>query len=527
VEPIERAFGRLARRRTLAILFTAAAAFAMRAALLPILPSRDPLITDEFSYLLASDTFASGRLTNPTHPLWTHFESIHILQHPTYMSMYHVAQGLILAAGKVVVGHPWAGVWASVVVMCALLCWMLQGWLPPAWALLGGLVAALRLGLYSYWVNSYWGGAAAAIGGLLLLGAAPRWMRRPRWQHAVVMALGIAILANSRPYEGLILALGVGAWITLWLRRQPWTLTARLLLPMALVLVPCGCSTAWYYWRVTGSAVRMPYQEARHQYAVARIFLWERPNPVPAYRHAALRDFYVGWELPKFLESKTPAGLARDTIGKAGLFWMFFLGPALSAPLLFGRRLFRDRRMRPLVAIGALFAAGLLVNTWFYPHYAAPALGLLYVLVLQGWRHLRASGPRGLAAARSIAIVCVAMTVLRAAAQPLSFYLPPDWPMTWYNTRAGNTDRARMLRDLERQPGRHLVIVRYRPEHYSLVEWVYNDASIDAARVVWAREMDPVANRELFDYFKDRTVWLAEPDATPPRIGPYPATPAP
>jgi hypothetical protein len=292
---------------------------------------------------------------------------------------------------------------------------------------------------------------------------------------------------------------------------------------MALVLAPCGCALGYYYWRVTGSPVRMPYQEARDQYAAARIFLWERPNPIPPYRHASLRGFYVGWELQEFLASKTPAGLLRDTLGKVGLFWMFFLGPALTVPLVFGRRLFFDRRVRPLLAVGAVTGAGLLLNTWFYPHYAAPVLGVLYVLILQGMRHLRFAGPRGIAASRAIVVVCVAMSVLRAAAQPLAFYMPLDWPMTWYHTRPGNTDRARIQEQLEREPGRHLVMVRYRPDHFALAEWVYNDASIDQSRVVWAREMDASANREVLDYFKDRRVWLVEPDETPPRLTPYPS----
>ena len=521
---VERTFGRLARRRRLAVLATGLAALAGRAVLLPVLPIRQPVITDENSYLLAADTFASGRLTNPTHPLWTRFETIHVIQQPTYASMYHVAQGLILGAGKIVVGHPWAGVWASVVVMCALFCWMLQGWLPPGWALLGGLIGVLRLGLFGYWINSYWGGAAPAIGGLLVLGATPRLMRRPRARYALLMALGMAILANSRPYEGFVLSFAVVAWMAAWLLRQPrpLALAARLLVPMALVLVPCGGAMSYYYWRVTGNPLRMPYQADRDQYAPAGIFLWERPRAIPAYRHTSMRDFYVGWELEKFLEAKTPSGLARNTAGKAVAFWMFYLGPALTLPLVFGRRLFRDRRVRPLVAIGAVFVGGLLLDTWFYAHYAAPIVGLVYALVLQGMRHLHAGGPRGEAAVRWVVVVCVAMAALRAVGQPLAFYMPPDWPMTWYYTRPGNTGRARIQTQLQHEPGRHLVLVRYRPGHNAFEEWVYNEASIDAAPVVWAREMDPARNRELLDYFKDRRAWLVEADSVPPAVVPYP-----
>src|SRR5207245_4867287 len=168
-------------------------------------------------------------------------------------------------------------------LMCAAICWMLQAWLPPLWALLGGLMAVMQLGTLTYWANSYWGGAVAALGGALVLGALPRIKRYQRVGDALVMGVGLAILANSRPYESLFFCLPIGTALAVWTlgKKRPRHISlGRVLLPLGLVLGLTLGAMGYYFWRTTGTPFRTPYQVTKEAYHFV-YFHWQKLDPAP------------------------------------------------------------------------------------------------------------------------------------------------------------------------------------------------------------------------------------------------------
>ena len=535
-EKWERQFAILARRRALAVFSIGLLALALRAALLPILPVPEPAIHDEFSHLLLADTLAHGRMANPTHPMWIHFETFHVNQKPAYASMYYPGQGLFLAAGQVFGGHPFWGVWLGVGLMCAAICWMLQGWLPPGWALLGGFLAVMRLALFSYWANTYYGGAVAAIGGALVLGALPRIKRKQRVHDAIVMAVGLALLANTRAYESLFFCVPIAGALLLWMTGKngpaPPLSLRRIVLPLGLTLIIAFSGMGYYFWRVTGSPFRIPYQVNIAAYHLV-YFPWQKLAAPADYHHEVMREFYQGAPVvgQYNLAHRHPFG---TLFLKPVPFWLFYFGPLLTLPFLAwlairSRGRFRcpvSRKSRFLLLVCGSTFVGLALPIYLPPaHYAAALTAAVFVLVLQAMRSMRLWRPDGRPAGkflvRAVPVICFALLPLRAAAPLLHIPLPPTVAHTWYSTDFHNLDRARVLAQLRAEPGRHLAIVRYRPDHEILEEWVYNEADIDGSSVVWARDMGAAKNQELIDYYKDRRLWLVEPDEKPVRVTPY------
>lgn len=491
-----------------ALVFTPVAA---RLALLPWAGTPLPRIHDEFCYLLAGDTFASGRLTNPTHPMWRHFETFHVIHQPTYNSKYPPGQGLWLAAGQRLAGQPWFGVVASYAAMLAAFCWAFHGWLPRRWALVACVIAIVRFPVYHYWLNSYWGGALAATGGALLVGAVGRMRSGLNRRAAAVAGLGLAVLAVSRPFEGLVLAVALTppAAGALWKRRGQWAA----LIP-GLIVVGGGLLWLGYYNRaVTGHSLKLPYFVHEEQYTREPSFFFQHAREGLTYRYEAMRSIHQQ-PIPLTPKKVFIQSLQILEVVRYSYRWEDFATVCFGFATLLMLPFALRRRSGRLPAVWLMLALPLLLlSRWYFEHYGAPMASLrLLVLVIGlrgaaawlGWRWVR---PFALRAGITVVALGIALYAL--------FCIEG-----WRTVSGLPADRAAVIERLSHRNGKHLVIVRYAANHNAHYEWVFNGADIDGSRIVWARDMGEAANRPLVEYFKDRAIWLLEPDIAPrePRL---------
>jgi hypothetical protein len=493
----------LARHKTLSWVGVGVLILVVRAALLPVWPIPKPTIYDEFSYLLQADTFAHGRLTNPAHPLWQFFESTYILQQPTYASRFPPAQALVMALGQVIFGHPWFGVWLSAGLLAAALCWALQGWLPPGWALFGAFIG-LNLCLFSYWMNSYWGGAVTAIGGALVTGAWARIIRAKQWRYAWVFGIGAVIVVLARPFEGLLLV--VPALIGLSMANR----TARVWLPIVLTGVAGASWLAYDNYRVTGHPVRLPYREYYEQYEIVPPFSFMPISTAPrTLRHFDLESRNRGtyerarsWRL--FVDRPLDwLTLLRYYYGN--LIWLLPLG-------MFTVFLWRSKRTHFAAILVALAGAASLIEAWWYPHYGAPFLAALLILAAQSMRYLRQWKYHGWELGRFLvnAIpVAVLLVMIASEAEAVATNRTPDQIQA---RNAQNAQKETVAQELlEKMSGQHVIFVRYAGLPSPHEEWIYNPADIDAAPVIWALDLGQMENEKLRRYYAGRSCWLFKP----------------
>jgi hypothetical protein len=453
--------------------------------------------------------------------MWIHFESFHIIQQPTYMSKYPPAQGLALAAGQLIAGHPIFGVWMSFGLMCAAISWMLYAWVPPRWAVFGGVLAVINptLGIAGYWAQTYWGGAVAATGGSLVLGGIRRLMRQPRVGDSLLTGIGLAILANSRPFEGLLVSLPAGIFLFIHVIKQRgrtlWISIKSIVLPILLVLAVTITGMGFYNLRVTGNPIRMPYQIHEETYGMAPRFLWQKPSPEAAYRHKVIRDFHATYELPLYTSQCSILGFLLENVYLSS--WGLLVLNTFLIPVIIAFRILllwtlRDPWARRALLIYFVLVLGLLTETFKWPHYAAPITALNYYFVLNAlrlaqWRN-RKIGQLVLWLTPLLAIAGLVVSVYGA--------IQKDSSSSWHE------QRAQLLKRLKQEDEEHLVVVNYGPEHSVHKEWVYNEADIDHSKVVFARAINSTQDCQLIEYFKSRRIWSLDADQSISKLKPYP-----
>jgi hypothetical protein len=490
---------------------------ALRLLLLARHPIPSPDIYDEFGHLFVADTLRHFRLANPSHVLHHFFETFFILQVPTYSSIYPIGQGLMLAIGRFFSGYPWFGVLLSTGGFGALCYWMLRGWTTPAWSLVGGLLAALEFGPLNQWVNSYWGGTLAALAGCLVFGALPRLVEEVRPRDALLLGTGLALHLLTRPYESIFLLVSVLLFLAPSAKR-----TLRAVPLIVLAVVPALGIMLLHNKSVTDHWLTLPYQLSQCQYGVPASLTFQ-PNPTPHRELTPQQELEYRSQIA-FREGD------RDTLQtyllrleyRVRYYRFFFLAPLFLAIPAFCYAAVRVRRYAWILLTLLLFALGVNFFPAFQLHYLGAVTCLFVLMSVAGLDQIGRWSPES---ARLLAFLCVAHFVFwygMHAFENTDLALAAIRYETWDSINHRNPERRILVnQQLAEIPGRLLVFVRYMPRHIFQDEWVYNEASIDEARIVWARDLGPAENRKLRALYPEREVLLLEPDIRPPQLGPY------
>ncbi len=504
----------------------------LRLLLLPAHPVPIPSGSDDFGYLLLGDTFAHGRWSNPPIPSFTFFETVFVLQQPTYSSIFPPAQGLILAAGQCLFGVPWVGVLVSMSLLVSLCHWMLSGWLGRRWAGLGAVLAIFSFGPLCAWTNCYWGGAPAAMAGCVVFGSLVRLRQSQRQVFALIAGLGLGWHLLARPYETVLLGLSVLLFWLMFLRTVTPGSNWRRGALFVLGLAPGIALLLLHSHAVTGDWTKLPYMVSREQYGVPTTFTFQ-PSPIPdrALSQEQKNDYDA--QLSIHGDGHENIGRFTSRVLYRLRFFRFFASAPLYLAFVSAFAHWRNRNVTWAAATGALFLVGTNIYPYFYPHYIAALTSIFLLVVLIGLRATKEIatgktwlGPRaGTYAAAWLVGLCAVQFAFWYSVQLSgvpSLILGLGRYETWDYLNFGDPqDRMAIESWLRNAPGKQLVFVQYSSRH-RFVEWIENPADIANARVIRARDLGPSENLVLLRHFPERAVWLLLPDRAPPQLAPYP-----
>jgi hypothetical protein len=349
------------------------------------------------------------------------------------------------------------------------------------------------------------------LGAAVLLGSAKRIVRRCTYSRGILLACGVAVLVNVRPYEGAVLCSGVGIWLLLSLMRNQRSSLLLLLTAALPVLLLTFAAMAYYNWRLTGSALTMPYAIHAAQYDSAPPFWFQPSRPKWDYRHENLLNFHV-WELNTYLDMQD-AGLRLRVLGqrlRVLFFWFFDLS---MIALLWIVPVFRRRSFRPVLLFSGLLLVAFMLTTWLNSNYTSEAVPIYLIILTACLRQLRpAVFPRTTLPVGPLLILFLAIGTFAWALQDVQ-------PFELNDSDYGYT-RAQIMSDLQSRGGRHLIFVHYSAQHPRAEEWIYNDSDIPNSQVIWAHDMGTTENQHLVDVYGGRELWELDVDVKPQRLVP-------
>jgi hypothetical protein len=488
----------------------AALALVSRAVLLPMIPHPEPLSSDEKSYVFQAEIFTHGRLAFPAHPLWRFFQVANIISHPVWMSKYFGGQSLFLAIG-VLLGNAHWGVILSFALFVGAVHWMLQQIAPPRWALAGALAVLVIFNVRHYWLESYWGGFVAAIGGCLVLSAfcsrAPR-LPRSRW----LFPLGAVLLCTTRPFEGLVFVL-VSAAVA---NPKTWRSQRALwIAPFAVAAFMSLGLTFAFNWLTLGGPLRFPYLEHERQYATAPTF-WVLSTRAVTFNDPVIESVHEHWEMPRYkrllnmpLVYRIPFLFLR--YAKSSLSDVFGFSSAI---LLLVPFFLKYARIRRLALVWILVSLALILENWTFPHYTAPVTGTIIALGVTTARAFMAQ-VRHRPLRHYVAGVAMAVAVF---APPLR----QNYSVLKSSMMRQLSPRQKTIAALAAQSAPSVILVHYSrlDAHAWDDDWVRNSPNIDHQRIIWARDRG-TENVSIVSFYAGRKIWILDPDERPLCLRPY------
>ena len=285
--------------------------------------------------------------------------------------------------------------------------------------------------------------------------------RSPR--YSTILICGWSIIWFTRPYEAAILALSLALVLGAWLLSPRRRSTLQILLPILAGGILSATYTLYYNWRVTNNPFLLPYRLYQRIYSIPQNFIWQPPIRGPIPENQDLRANYL-WQRATHDRAASLDHFPRDAAEKFSRVWSFYTN-------YFARGL-------PLL----LLSCGLR-ELWHWR-----------------WRELRLGAV--------FAVLLVFMSLLQ------NLHIPDTVTTTWH------LQRAAIQKTLEQTGPKHLIFIRYAPNHDFYQEWVYNSANINHSAVVWAHPLNPEQDAALMRYFKERKFWLLDVDESKPALVP-------